>query len=94
MRDVVFDWVDFTQNASILFGILPGYILYKFKPRRSIGLGVALITVALIGTSALVESESDKVAKNSKALLFVVCLLSGQGACLVLLSSLQALMNQ
>jgi hypothetical protein len=94
LRDVVFDWVDFTQNASILFGIIPGLILYKFKPRRSIGLGVALITIALLLTSALVESESSKVAQNSKLLLFVVCLLSGQGACLVLLSSLQALMNQ
>jgi hypothetical protein len=94
LRDVVFDWVDVTQNASILFGIIPGLILYKFKPRRSIGLGVALITIALLLTSALVESESSKVAQNSKLLLFVVCLLSGQGACLVLLSSLQALMNQ
>ena len=94
MRDVVFDYVDFAQSASILFGILPGAILYHLKPRKSIAIGVVLITLALVGTSALVETDHEHITQNSKLLLFLVCVFSGQGACLVLLAALQALMNQ
>ena len=94
LKDVIFDWVDFTQSASILFGILPGLILYHLKPRKSIGLGVVLITISLLLTSLLIEKDDKSITKNSKAILFTICLLSGQGACMVLLASLQALMNQ
>ena len=49
--------------------------------------------VSLMLTSQLVSGDRRHITENSKTYLLLVCVLSGQGACLVLLASLQALMN-
>ena len=93
MKDEIFDWVEFTQNFSILFGILPGLVLYLLKPKKSAVLGTLLVVASLIMTNLLVKGDSKHIADNSKEYLFAVSVMSGQGACLVLLAVLQALMN-
>lgn len=93
MRDEIFDTVVFTQNASILFGILPGFLLYFLKPKKSTILGLLIIVASFVMTAQLIKGEHKNIVDNSKTILFAISFASGQGACLVLLALLQALMN-
>jgi hypothetical protein len=77
----------------MLFGLIPGVILYLLKPKKSTVLGLLLVIASLMLTSQLVSGDRRHITENSKTYLFLVCVLSGQGACLVLLATLQALMN-
>ena len=93
MSDEIFDWVEFTQNFALLFGLVPGLLLYLLKPKKSSVLGLLLVVASLMLTSQLISGDSRHITENSKQYLFLVSALSGQGACLVLLATLQALMN-
>ena len=93
MSDEMFDFVEFTQNFALLFGLIPGVILYLLKPKKSSILGLLCVAAALMLTSQLVSGDSSHITDNNRQYLFLVCVLSGQGACLVLLATLQALMN-
>ena len=77
----------------MLFGLIPGVILYLLKPKKSTVLGLLFVIASLMLTSQLVSGDRRHITENSKTYLFLVCVLSGQGACLVLLATLQALMN-
>ena len=93
MRDEIFDTVEFTQNASILFGIIPGFILLLLKPKKSTILGTLLVIGSFFLTNELIEGDRRHITENPETTLFVISFFSGQGACLVLLSVIQALLN-
>ena len=93
MRDDIFDTVEFTQNASILFGIIPGFILLLLKPKKSTILGTLLVIASFVLTNELIKGDHEHIKENPESTLFVISFISGQGACLVLLAVIQALLN-
>ena len=93
IRDEIFDWFDFMLNASALFGIIPGLIIKYIDPKKSAILGGLLIVAGQMLTVMIVSTEHEKVKDNPAWVLGIICVLAGQGSCLVLLSCMQALMN-
>ena len=91
--DEIFDWFDFMLNASALFGILPGILLKLLDPKKTAILGGLLIVFGQVMTALMVSSEHQKIKDNPVWMLGSICVLSGQGSCLVLYSCMQALMN-
>ena len=51
MSDEIFDFVEFTQNFALLFGLIPGVILYLLKPKKSSILGLLCVAASLMLTS-------------------------------------------
>lgn len=94
MNEDLFSWFHFTLNASALVGIVPGILLTYLSPKKTAVIGGLAIVAGQMMTVFLVSTEHASMAKNSHAVLFAICVLSGQGSCLVLFSCLQALMNQ
>ena len=80
-------------NASALFGILPGLLLKLLDPKKTAILGGLFIVFAQMMTAMMVSSEHQKIKDNPAWLLGSICVLGGQGACLVFFSCMQALMN-
>ena len=93
MKDEVFAWFEFMLNGFSLFGVVPGLILKALLPKKTAILGGVLIVIGQMLTVLLISSEHDKVKDNSEWLLGSICVITGQGACMVLLACLQALMN-
>ena len=93
IADDVFEWFDFVINASSLFGILPGIIIKLLAPKKSAILGGLLIVAGQMMSAMLISSEHQHIKDNPAWVLATICILVGQGSCMVLLSSLQALMN-
>ena len=85
--------MDFMLNGSALFGILPGLLLKYLAPKKTAILGGVLIVLGQMATTLMIASEHEKIKENSALVLGSICILAGQGSCLVLLSCLQALMN-
>ena len=80
-------------NGSALFGILPGFLLKWLDPKKTVLIGGVLIVIGQTMTALMVSSEHAALAKVPAWMLGAICVLSGQGSCLVLFSSMQALMN-
>ena len=93
IEDEIFDWFDFMLNASALFGIVPGILLKILDPKKTAILGGILVVFAQVMTATMVSSEHKKIKDNPAWLLGSICVLGGQGACLVFFSCMQALMN-
>ena len=93
ISDELFDWFDFMLNGFSLFGIIPGLLLKCLAPKKTAILGGIFIVLGLMMTALMVSSEHDKIKENPAWMLGTICALSGQGACMVLLACLQALMN-
>jgi len=80
-------------SAFSLFGILPGLLLKWLAPKKTAIFGGILIVLGQMLTAMMVSSEHEKIRDNPSWILGTICGLSGQGACMILLASLQALMN-
>lgn len=80
-------------NSFSLFGVLPGILLKWLKPKKTAIFGGVLIVIGQMLTVLLISSEHEKVKENPEWLLGSICVITGQGACMVLLACLQALMN-
>ena len=93
IKDDIFQWFDFMLSACSLFGILPGLLLKWLAPKKTAIIGGILITLGQMLTAMMVSSEHEKIRDNPSWILGTICALSGQGACMILLASLQALMN-
>ena len=93
IKDEVFAWFEFMLNSFSLFGVLPGILLKWLKPKKTAIFGGVLIVIGQMLTVLLISSEHDKVKENPEWLLGSICVITGQGACMVLLACLQALMN-
>ena len=93
MDDEVIDKFDYLINASSLFGIIPGLIIKYLDPKKSAVLGGLLIAAGQMATVLLVTTEHEKIKENPTWVLGSICVLVGQGSCLLLLSVMQALMN-
>lgn len=93
IHDDIFQWFDFMLSAFTLFGVLPGLLLKWLAPKKTAVLGGILIVLGLMLTAMMVSAEHEKIRENPAWVLGTICALSGQGACMILLASLQALMN-
>ena len=85
--------MDFTMNAMALCGIIPGLLIIWLKPRTAATLGGICIMAGQLLCAMMVEYDHKHIRENSKALLFSVCVLSGQGSIMVILACLQSLLN-
>ena len=93
IEDEVFAWFQFMLNYFSLFGIVPELILKVLRQKKTAILGGVLIVIGQILTAQLISSEHDKVKENPEWLLGSICVITGQGACMVLLANLQAFMK-
>ena len=88
IEDEIFDWFDFMLNAFALFGIIPGILLRYLSPKKTAILGGLLITLGQMITCLMVSSEHAKIKDNSTFVLGSICIMAGQGSCMVLFSCL------
>ena len=89
LRDMLFSWVDFATNGSLLFGLIPGIFLKLFGPKRSIFIGGLALAFAQINMARFVPGEVDTVTHNKSPIYTIaLCALAGQGSCLIFLASL------
>ena len=94
MKDFIFSWVDFVTNASLLFGLIPGIILKLLGPKRSIFIGGVALAFAQINMARFVPGEVDTVTHNKSPIYtLTLCAVAGQGACLIFLATLQAILQ-
>lgn len=93
--DAAYKWFSTALNASLLFGLLPAYLLKLFNNKKSILLGGILLIVSLILSYVMVKDEGRRkdIANNSTLILFVIAVLGGQGAALTLMALLQSVLD-
>ena len=89
----MFELFDFWLNACALVGILPGIIINKLDCKLSAIIGGLCIVASMVMVTVMVTTDHEHIKENPMWILAVICFLGGQGSCLVLLSSMQALMN-
>ena len=89
----MFELFDFWLNACALVGILPGIIINKLDCKVSAIIGGLCIVASMIMVTVMVSTDHEHIKENPVWVLGIICFLAGQGSCLVLLLSMQALMN-
>ena len=80
-------------NAFSLFGIIPGILLKYLSPKKTAVLGGIMVVIGLVMTVLMVSTDHAEIVKNPAWMLGSICVISGQGSCLIFFSSMQALMN-
>ena len=82
----------FAINASVLVGIVPSKLYSKFGPKKTMIIGGALITGAHILAALILSLEMSRLPAT--VLLFCLGVAGGQGACIIFLSAMGAMLKQ
>lgn len=85
-KDNLYNWFSFALNVAIMVGIIPVMILKAIDVRKSVFLGGFLITIAQTLGYFMITTDMNykSFRENSATIIFIVSVLGGQGACLVL----------
>ena len=89
----LFDWVNFATNFGLLFGFIPGSILYYIGVKNSILFGGVLLSLMLMLTSRIVNGDPDMITRNGQFVCVAICGTAGQAALLIFLATTQALLH-
>ena len=89
----LFDWVSFATNFGLLFGFIPGSILYYIGVKNSILIGGITLSLCLMLTSRIVNGEPDLITRNGQLVCVFICGTAGQAALLIFLATTQALLH-
>jgi hypothetical protein len=82
----------FAVNAAVLTGIVPSKLYSKFGPKKTILIGGLLLTAAHILAAFVLGSDLGKFLAT--VLLFVLGIAGGQGACIIFLAAMGAMLKQ
>lgn len=91
----MYNWFSFALNVAVMVSIFPVMILKVIDVKKSIFLGGLCITAAQVLSYLMITQDKDYKAfrENSATVIFIVSLLGGQGACLILFALLQSIME-
>jgi hypothetical protein len=77
ISDEIFDWFDYAMNIYSLFGIIPGLVIMRLKPKKSAVIGSVMIMLGYLLFSSLVSFDKAHITKNATFLLRIVVVLCG-----------------